>query len=309
MASTVQYRYSSMTFRLSPWASSSGSYRSSVGHGSGCGPTPTLGTCSSYGASPGGIAPSPLRELTAANGTLSVVPLLTTLALIPLLLPSWLDPAVIIEALGPWALWGVAFIIFAECGLFSILPGDSLLFTIGMFTALGTFSFGGKLSTLLVVFAVLIVAAILGNVVGYWIGYVIGPPLFKPRTSWIGRKLFNPVYVTKTHTFFEKYGPRALILARFVPLVRTFVTLIAGVGKMSFRKFIAYTAIGGVLWVVGVTLMGYFLGQIPFINKNIDAVLVLIVLVSMIPMGVEYLNHRREAKALAAVAASEVDPA
>jgi membrane-associated protein len=235
------------------------------------------------------------------------VPLLTTLTLIPLLLPSWLDPAVILEALGPWALWGVAFIIFAECGLFSILPGDSLLFTIGMFTALGTFSFGGKISTLAVVFVVLILAAILGNVVGYWIGYAIGPPLFKPRTSWVGRKLFNPVYVTKTHAFFEKYGSRALILARFVPLVRTFVTLIAGVGRMSFRKFIAYTAVGGFLWVIGVTLMGYFLGQITFIQKNIDAVLLLIVLVSMVPMGVEYLKHRREAKAAVKAVVDEVE--
>ncbi len=231
-----------------------------------------------------------------------------TVAMTPLLLPSWLDPAVLIDLLGNWWLWGVAFIIFAECGLFSILPGDSLLFTIGMFTALGTISYGGKLSTLAVVFAVLIVAAVLGNVVGYWIGYVVGPPLFKPRTSWIGRKLFNPVYVTKTHSFFEKYGSRALILARFVPLVRTFVTLIAGVGRMSFRKFIAYTAVGGVLWVIGVTLLGYFLGQIPFIHKNIDLVLVLIVLVSMIPMGIEYLNHRRQVKAVVAAVASEVDP-
>jgi len=242
-----------------------------------------------------------------ANGTLGGVSLLMTVAMTSLLLPSWLDPAVLIDLLGNWWLWGVAFIIFAECGLFSILPGDSLLFTIGMFTALGTISFGGKVSTLAVVFAVLIVAAVLGNVVGYWIGYLIGPPLFKPRTSWVGRKLFNPVYVTKTHAFFEKYGSRALILARFVPLVRTFVTLIAGVGKMSFRKFIAYTAIGGVLWVVGVTLMGYFLGQIPLINKNIDLVLILIVLVSVIPMGIEYLAHRREANAAVAAVVDEVE--
>jgi membrane-associated protein len=158
---------------------------------------------------------------------------------------------------------------------------------------------------------VLILAAILGNVVGYWIGYAIGPPLFKPRTSWVGRKLFNPVYVTKTHAFFEKYGSRALILARFVPLVRTFVTLIAGVGKMSFRKFIAYTAVGGVLWVALVTLLGFFLGRVTFIQKNIDLVLVLIVFVSVIPMGLEYLNHRRQAKSAAPARAvvEEVDPA
>ena len=226
-------------------------------------------------------------------------------ALVPLLLPDWMDPARIIEWAGPATLWVVAFIIFAECGIFSILPGDSLLFTVGMFMAVnisGTstpvISYGGSVgTTMLVVFSVLIVAAVLGNVSGYWIGRVIGPPIFKPRDSWIGQKLFNPVYVDKTHQFFEKYGSRALILARFVPLVRTFVTLIAGVGKMTFRTFILYTAIGGVIWVVGVTLLGYFLGQIAFIRDNIDVALIVIVLVSVTPMVVEYISHRREAKA------------
>ena len=229
------------------------------------------------------------------------------LALTPLLLPNWLDPAYIIERAGPWTLPVVALIIFAECGIFSILPGDSLLFTVGMFMAVKTtadatvISYGGSLTvTMLVVFVTLIVAAILGNVSGYWIGRVIGPPIFKPRQSWVGRKLFNPVYVDKTHDFFEKYGTRALLLARFVPLVRTFVTLVAGVAKMNFRSFITYTAVGGVLWVVLVTLMGFFLGQITFIHDNIDAALVLIVLVSVLPMAIEYLNHRRQAKTAAA---------
>jgi membrane-associated protein len=109
-------------------------------------------------------------------------------------------------------------------------------------------------------------------------------------------KIFKQSYVTKTHEFFDRYGNRALILARFVPIVRTFVTLVAGVGKMDFRKFIAYTAIGGVLWVAIVTVAGYYLGNVPFIKNNIDAVLVLIVLVSLIPMMVEYVLHRRRAK-------------
>ncbi len=228
-----------------------------------------------------------------------------TLAMTPLLLPDWLDPAFIIEKAGPWTLWVVALIIFAECGIFSILPGDSLLFTVGMFMAIDNasgngkvISYGGSLvTTMLIVFAVLTFSAVLGNVSGYWIGRVIGPPIFKPRDSWLGRKLFNPVYVEKTHQFFEKYGNRALILARFVPLVRTFVTLIAGVGKMTFSKFITYTAIGGVIWVVGVTLLGYFLGQIELIRTNIDLALLLIVLVSVTPMVFEYLSHRRQSKA------------
>ena len=180
-----------------------------------------------------------------------------------------------------------------------------------MFTATGSIAFGSQPATLGIVFVVLTLAAVLGNVVGYWIGHVIGPPLFKPRTSWIGRKLFAPQYVTKTHEFFDRYGSRALILARFVPLVRTFVTLIAGVGRMSFRRFISYTAVGGVLWVALVTLLGFFLGNIGFVRKNIDLVLVLIVFVSVIPMGIEFLNHRRQARtaAPARAVAEEVDPA
>ena len=115
-------------------------------------------------------------------------------------------------------------------------------------------------------------------------------------------KIFKQSYVDKTHEFFERYGNRALILARFVPIVRTFVTLVAGVGRMDFRKFIIYTAIGGILWVTIVTVAGYYLGNVPFIKNNIEAVLVLIVFVSLIPMLVEYLLHRRRAKKAAAAA-------
>ena len=213
-----------------------------------------------------------------------------------MLLPPWLDPEYLIQAAGPYALPVVTFIIFAECGLFAILPGDSLLFTIGVFVARDAIPY-----SLPVVCLVLTLAAIAGNISGYWIGRLVGPPLFRPRRGLIGR-ILNPKYVTKTHAFFEKYGNRALILARFVPIVRTFVTLVAGVGKMDFRKFIAYTAIGGVLWACGVTILGYYLGNIPFIRNNIEAVLILIVVVSVIPMVVEFLLHRRRAKAEAAAA-------
>ena len=212
----------------------------------------------------------------------------------PLLLPSWLDPEHVINAFGPYALWGVAFIVFAECGLFAILPGDSLLFTVGLFVAIGAIH-----HSLVFVCVVLTLAAVAGNVCGYWIGRLVGPPLFRPRTGVMG-KILNPAYVTKTHDFFERYGNRALILARFVPLVRTFVTLVAGVGRMDFRKFIGYTAIGGVLWACGVTILGHYLGNISFIRNNIDAVLVLIVVVSLLPMAVEFILHRRRARAEAA---------
>jgi membrane-associated protein len=213
---------------------------------------------------------------------------------IPLLLPSWMDPEHLIQLFGPYALWGVAFIVFAECGLFAILPGDSLLFTVGLFVAIGVID-----HSLFFVCAVLTVAAVAGNVCGYWIGRAIGPPLFRPRKGLVG-KILNPAYVAKTHDFFERYGNRALILARFVPIVRTFVTLVAGVGRMDFRRFIAYTAIGGILWASGVTSLGFYLGNIPFIRNNIDAVLILIVAVSLIPMGIEFLLHRRRARTGAA---------
>jgi membrane protein DedA with SNARE-associated domain len=139
--------------------------------------------------------------------------------------------------IGAYALWGVAFIIFAECGLFAILPGDSLLFTVGLLTATGVIP-----HNLAFVCIVLTIAAVLGNMSGYAIGRKIGPPLFRPRSGLAG-KIFKQSYVDKTHIFLQRYGNRALILARFVPIVRTFVTLVAGVGKMNFRHFITYTAI------------------------------------------------------------------
>jgi membrane-associated protein len=215
-----------------------------------------------------------------------------------MLLPPWLDPEYLIQAAGPYALPVVSFIIFAECGLFAILPGDSLLFTVGLFVARDAIPY-----SLAVVCLVLTLAAIAGNISGYWIGRLIGPPLFRPRRGLIGR-ILNPKYVTQTHAFFERYGNRALILARFVPIVRTFVTLVAGVGRMDFRKFIVYTAIGGVLWACGVTVLGYYLGNIPIVRNNIEAVLILIVVVSLVPMVVEFLLHRRRAKTEALAAAT-----
>jgi len=215
----------------------------------------------------------------------------------PLLLPNWLNPEFLINAMGNWALWGVAFLVFAECGFFTFLPGDSLLFTVGMFVALGSIHFGAMPTgwTLAIVCLTLTVAAIAGNICGYWIGRLIGPPIFKERPGFWG-KVFNPKYVTMTHEFFDKYGNRALILARFVPLVRTLVTLVAGVARMGFGAFIGYTAIGGVVWAWGVTILGFFLGNVPFIHNNIEAVLVVIVIISLIPMVIEYLNARRRAK-------------
>lgn len=221
----------------------------------------------------------------------------------PLLLPDFLDPEKIINAAGPWALWVVALIVFAECGLFSLLPGDSLLFTVGLFIKVPVVAgaapvihyFGSDVATLLFCCAVLFVAAVLGNISGYFLGRLIGPALFKPRKGFMG-KVFDPVYVEKTHGFFEKYGPKALVIARFVPMVRTFVTLVAGVAKMDFRTFITWTAIGGVLWVGGVTTLGYFLGQLNFVRENLEVAIMLIVFVSILPMVFEYVMAKKKSK-------------
>jgi membrane-associated protein len=160
---------------------------------------------------------------------------------------------------------------------------------------MGTIAYGGTWSTVAFVYIVLMIAAVAGNLAGYWVGRLIGPPLFKERTGLWG-KIFNPKYIEKSHAFFEKYGARALILARFVPLVRTFVTLIAGVSKMSLKTFISYTAIGGIAWVLIVTTAGYFLGGIALIKNNFELACIIIVIVSMLPMFWEWFKARRQAK-------------
>ena len=201
-------------------------------------------------------------------------------------LPSWLDPEVIVRWLGAAVVPGVCFIIFAECGLLIgfFLPGDSLLFTAGLFAA------QGAIATPIWLICVLVsICAFLGNVSGYYIGYKSGPMLFDKPDS----KLFRREYVDKTHEFFERYGARAIIMARFVPIVRTFITAFAGVGRMDRRKFFTYSAIGAVLWAAGVTILGALLGRITFVREHLDLIAIVIVLISVIPIGVEYLRSRK----------------
>jgi membrane-associated protein len=182
-------------------------------------------------------------------------------------------------------------VVFIECGLlFPILPGDSLLFTIGVFIASDTLHLN-----LFLACAILTVAAFLGNVVGYEIGRVVGQPIYERDGRILKREYFD-----KTHEFFEKYGNKALVLGRFVPIVRTFITLVAGVGRMDRRRFFTWSALGAVLWASGVTILGYFLGGIDLIKNNIEAALMLIVAVSVLPMVVEYLRHRSAARKAAA---------
>lgn len=209
--------------------------------------------------------------------------------------PSWLDPDYLIAQFG---LIGVLVIVFAESGLLIgfFLPGDSLLFTTGLLVTTG------KLHTPLWLVCVLVgLAAVIGDQVGYLFGRKVGPSLFNRPDS----RLFKQENVEKAHEFFEKYGPKSLILARFVPVVRTFTPIIAGVSRMNYRSFITFNIIGGVLWGVGVTLLGAGLGQFDFVHKNIEAMLVLIVLISVVPIGVEYLRARSRSKKAAAAGDDE----
>ncbi len=204
--------------------------------------------------------------------------------------PSWMDPQTLIDNLGDVAFWVILGIIFAECGILLgfFLPGDSLLFITGLCIASGLISLNIWVASIL-----LVIAAIAGNLTGYWIGYKAGPALFKKPDS----KLFRKEYVDKTHAFFEKYGARAIILARFVPIVRTFITAVAGIGRMNFREYFIYSTIGAVLWAGLVTVAGYFLGDIDIVKNNIEKVLILIVLISVIPIVIEFIRHKRQHRA------------
>lgn len=205
------------------------------------------------------------------------------------MLPSWLDAEYLLDQLGPYAFWISVLIVFVECGLLVFfLPGDSLLFVIGMLVARQS----PGMPPIWLACLILTVSAVAGNVTGYAIGHKAGPRLFNRPDS----RFFKQEYVDKTHAFFERYGARAIILARFVPIVRTFVTAVAGVGRMDFKKYFAYTAIGGILWATGVTLLGYWFGNVGFIKNNIELIAILIVAASFVPMIVELLRARSRSR-------------
>jgi membrane-associated protein len=208
---------------------------------------------------------------------------------VPALGPDWLDPQYILDALGPWALWGAVAIIFAECGLLIgfCLPGDSLLFTVGLLTTTGVIKEPLWLGCVL-----LIVAAFAGNAVGYEIGRRTGPAIFKKENS----RVFKKEYVDKTIAFFDKYGSRAIVLARFVPIVRTFITVTAGVGQMDRRRYLTYSGIGGTLWAGGVAILGSLLGSFEFVKNNLEVILLSIVLVSVVPMIIEFLREQAKSR-------------
>lgn len=213
------------------------------------------------------------------------------------LLPSWLDPQHLLNGLTVPVIAVLCLIIFIESSVFPILPGDSLLFTAGLFIANGTLK-----APLWLVCVLVTVAALLGNVVGYYLGYFVGPKLFSRPDS----RFFKQEHVDKTHEFLERHGPKAVVLARFVPLVRTFITWIAGIGRMDPKRYFTYTVIGGILWAAGITVLGSLLGNIGFIRNNVDSIFILIVLVSVVPILIEYLRNRREKKARAADNSADV---
>jgi membrane-associated protein len=206
--------------------------------------------------------------------------------------PDWLNADTLLTQLGPSAFWVSLVVIFVECGLFIFfMPGDSLLFTIGL-AIQNPHQLIDLHINIVVACIILTAAAFLGNVVGYEIGRAVGAPLYTR-----GGRLLKPEYFDKAHAFFEKHGNKAIVLARVVPVVRTFITAVAGVSKMDRRRFFTYSFIGALLWATGVTLMGYFLGQVAFVRTHIDVMLILIVAASFVPVGVEYVRHRRQAGA------------
>lgn len=192
----------------------------------------------------------------------------------------------VISDYGNWTYLILFLILFCETGLVvtPILPGDSLLFAIGTFCALGYLDIWKTL-------ALLSVAAVLGDTVNYAIGHYLGPKVFHYKDS----RIFKKEYLQKTHQFYEKYGGKTIIIARFVPIVRTFAPFIAGVGAMTYWRFLLYNVAGGLLWVFSITLAGYYFGNIPVVKNNFTAVILAIVFISMLPGLIGWLQHRKSA--------------
>ena len=195
--------------------------------------------------------------------------------------------AQVIQAYGPWTYALLFTIVFLETGFVvtPFLPGDSLLFAAGSFAALGVLD-------VRLLFGLLCLAAVVGDNLNYAIGHYLGPRVFHYPKS----RFFNPDHLHKTHQFYERYGVKTIIIARFVPIVRTFSPFVAGIGAMRYLRFLAYDVVGGIVWV-GVCLgAGYFFGNLPFVKKNFSLVILAIIAVSLLPAAVEYMRHRTEAR-------------
>ena len=214
---------------------------------------------------------------------------ITTLAL----MPDFLDPIKLIEQFGAWALVGILVVVFVESGvLFPVLPGDTLLFVAGMLAA-GTAARGAAVNANFQLWQLLVfipIAAILGGQVGYFIGRFLGTAMFKPNA-----RILKQRYLDEAHLFFEERGPFAIVLARFVPIVRTLAPITAGAAKMRYAVFTLYNIIGAILWGVGLTLLGYGLGQFEIIQKLIEPIFILIAVASIAPMVWEWYRRRKAA--------------
>lgn len=217
----------------------------------------------------------------------------SALALAPMLLGmDWMDPNWLLDRFGPELFWVSLLIVFVECGLFfPFLPGDTLLFGLGLFINAERIDIfpGGPVVELLVAFVLLSAAGFLGNVVGYEIGRAIGPPLYHREGRLLKKKYFD-----QTEAFFDKHGSKALVIGRFVPFVRTFITVVAGVTRMKRRRFFLWSLVGAVLWVASILLLGYTLGQaFPSLGENIDKALLAILAFTVVPIVWEWWRHRR----------------
>jgi membrane-associated protein len=189
----------------------------------------------------------------------------------------------IIRTYGLWTHLLLFLIIFCETGLVvtPILPGDSLLFAVGTFAALGSLD-------LVWVLVSLSVAAVAGDTVNYWIGNLVGPKVFTQEKS----RFLKKEYLDRTHQFYEKYGGKTIIIARFVPIIRTFAPFVAGIGAMTYPRFIAYNIVGGVGWILSLVLAGYFFGNIPIVKNNFSLVILAIIIISVLPGVIEFVRHK-----------------
>jgi membrane-associated protein len=194
--------------------------------------------------------------------------------------------ATIISQYGTWTYAILFLIIFLETGFVvtPFLPGDSLLFAAGTFAALGSLSPW-------VLFGLLGIAAIIGDTVNYWIGNYIGDRAFSGNIRWLKKE-----HLDRTHEFYEKHGGKTIILARFIPIIRTFAPFVAGVGSMTYGRFITYNVVGGITWVAIFTFMGYFFGNLPFVRKNFELVIFAIIFISLLPPIFEFFKARKESK-------------
>lgn len=210
--------------------------------------------------------------------------LLTTLIDIFMHLDKHLS--IIIQEYGTLTYLILILIIFCETGLVvtPFLPGDSLLFAAGTFAALGALNVGW-------LFGLLVAAALAGNTTNYWIGYFVGPKIFHQENV----RFLNKKHLERTHQFYEKYGGKTIIMARFVPVVRTFAPFVAGIGRMTYARFISYDVCGGTAWVGLCVFAGYFFGNIPIIKQNFSLVILTIIFISILPGLIEFLRHRKRA--------------